>query len=70
MLRVHIAPSTLDDICDKCGRSTDEPVIVLKSGARSRNDHMLIFVHESCLLKAVTKAKTLHEALSATSKIS
>lgn len=57
MLRVHIAPSHLDDICDKCGKTTDEPIITLKTGSRERKDHMLIFVHESCLTKAIAKAK-------------
>ena len=44
-----------DETCDKCSKHTLEVVLVIKSGSRARNDHMIQFVHPSCLTKMMNE---------------
>lgn len=50
---VYLAHS--DDICDKCKKATDEPVLIVKQS--DRTDKNFIYVHKSCLLKSIAKAE-------------
>ena len=48
-----------NDLCDKCNKITEEAVVIIKHSGRY--DRNFIYVHQSCLSKAIEKAKKAAE---------
>lgn len=47
--KLTISVTRHGELCDKCAKLTDEKVLALTSGAHYRNDHMIQYVHASCM---------------------